>query len=95
MICGAEMATLCKPMIAPAWTSTEFEVKVDDASSALTSSIVSLNAWREANSFPMIAKGAHSVRAHERPTEATTKVAAAWEVTKRVENMANAKNAWL
>lgn len=42
----------------------------------------------------MIAKGAHKVRAHERPTEATMKVAAAGEVMKKVENMARAKKAW-
>lgn len=41
----------------------------------------------------MIAKGAHRVSAHDRPTEATMKVAAAGEVMKKVENMARAKKA--
>jgi len=39
----------------------------------------------------MMAKGAQSVRAHERPALAIINVAVAWEVAKKVENMARAK----
>lgn len=41
----------------------------------------------------MIAKGAHSVRAQDRPAEATMNVAAAWELAKKVANIARAKKA--
>ena len=41
----------------------------------------------------MIANGAQRVSAQERPTQATRKVAPAWEVMKKVANIAKAKKA--
>ena len=87
MICGDEIATLCNPIIAPAWTSLE----VGGASSPPISVMQSRRDWRADNSLPMIANGAQRVRAQERPTEAMRKVAPAWEVIKKVASMARAK----
>ena len=86
-ICGDDIATLCNPIIAPAWTSLE----VGGRSSPLMSVMQSRRDWRADNSLPMIANGAQRVRAQERPTEAMRKVAPAWEVMKKVASMASAK----
>ena len=71
MICGDDIATLCNPMIAPAWTSLE----AGGGSSPLMSVMQSRRDWRADSSLPMIANGAQRVRAQERPTQATSKVA--------------------
>ena len=42
----------------------------------------------------MIANGAQRVRAQERPTQATRRVAPAWEFMKKVASMARAKKVW-
>ncbi len=50
--------------------------------------------WRADNSLPIIANGAQRVRAQERPTQATRKVAPAWEFMKKVASIARAKKVW-
>ena len=71
------MAVLCRPMIAPAPSA-------DDRSQPSSPKV----RRRAAISAPMMANGAQSVSAQERPTQATKIIAPVCDVTKKVVNIA-------